>query len=92
LCIVLEPKIIAVVGTVLIFHIFCLGFPTLVRFRFIEEDAIEAYMEVGAARLALVAPGHEFKGNGVLALVTPFHSLSRSSLRRCSVFPLFPCD
>lgn len=44
-----EAKIIAVVGPIFFFHIFGLRFSALVRFCFIEEDAVEAYVKVEAA-------------------------------------------
>jgi hypothetical protein len=55
LSVVLEPKIVAIVGAVFFFYILCLGFPALVRFGFVEEDAVETDVEVGAARLTFVA-------------------------------------
>ena len=92
LCIILEPEIVAIVGAVFLFHVFSLRLSALVRFCFVIEYTIQAYVEVGAAGLAFVSAGHEFKSNRILAFVTPFHILSRRSLRRCMVFPSFPCD
>jgi hypothetical protein len=90
--IILEPKIVAVVGTVFFLYIFGLGLSAIVRFGFIEKNAVQTDVEIGAARLAFIAPRDKFQRNRILALVASFHSLSRRSLRQYNVFPLFPCD
>jgi len=50
LCVILESEIVAVVGAIFFLHILCLGFPALVRFGLVEEDAVETDVDVGTTR------------------------------------------